>query len=161
MVPTINGKITAKLHGDTFAILKGSKNQKAAFDVLSKMVVDKDLYQIYGGMPAKVEDRPGFFQGLNDRATPNKVDWTVADEMLKYPDLPNHESWTPNLAQNNALFDKFRTTMDSTPNLDLDKEINKLQSDLDALSVQLDTEAAERLDRIWPGPGEAPQAYAW
>ena len=29
------------------------------------------------------------------------------------------------------------------------------------LSVQLDTEAAERLDQIWPGPGEAPQAYAW
>jgi hypothetical protein len=83
-------------------------------------------------MPAKVEDRPAFFQGLTDRSTPNKPDWSVADEMLKYPDLPNHESWTPAIAQNNALFDKFRTTMDSTPNLDLDKEILKLQSDLDA-----------------------------
>ena len=31
----------------------------------------------------------------------------------------------------------------------------------DALSVQLDTEVMEQLDRIWPGPGEAPQAYAW
>ena len=30
-----------------------------------------------------------------------------------------------------------------------------------ALSVQLDAEAVERLDRIWPGPGEAPHAYAW
>jgi aryl-alcohol dehydrogenase-like predicted oxidoreductase len=39
--------------------------------------------------------------------------------------------------------------------------IAELQSDLDALSVQLDTESMERLDRIWPGPGEAPQAYAW
>src|SRR3954453_16586326 len=37
----------------------------------------------------------------------------------------------------------------------------ELQSDLDALSVQLDSETADRLDRIWPGPGEAPQAYAW
>jgi hypothetical protein len=27
--------------------------------------------------------------------------------------------------------------------------------------VQLDDEVVERLDRIWPGPGEAPQAYAW
>ena len=34
--------------------------------------------------------------------------------------------------------------------------IEELQSDLGALSVQLDTEVAERLDRIWPGPGEAP-----
>jgi aryl-alcohol dehydrogenase-like predicted oxidoreductase len=37
----------------------------------------------------------------------------------------------------------------------------ELRSDLGALSVQLDSEVAERLDRIWPGPGEAPQAYAW
>jgi aryl-alcohol dehydrogenase-like predicted oxidoreductase len=38
--------------------------------------------------------------------------------------------------------------------------IEELRLDLDALSVQLDAEAPERLDRIWPGPGEAPQAYA-
>jgi aryl-alcohol dehydrogenase-like predicted oxidoreductase len=39
--------------------------------------------------------------------------------------------------------------------------IEELRADLGALSVQLDAEVAERLDRIWPGPGEAPQAYAW
>ncbi|WUF06146.1 aldo/keto reductase [Streptomyces sp. NBC_00487] len=37
----------------------------------------------------------------------------------------------------------------------------QLRSNLGALSVQLDDEVMERLDRIWPGPGEAPQAYAW
>ena len=37
----------------------------------------------------------------------------------------------------------------------------ELRSGLGALSVQLDAEAAEELDRIWPEPGEAPQAYAW
>jgi aryl-alcohol dehydrogenase-like predicted oxidoreductase len=39
--------------------------------------------------------------------------------------------------------------------------LEELRSDLGALSVQLDAEAVERLDQIWPGPGEAPQAYAW
>ena len=39
--------------------------------------------------------------------------------------------------------------------------IEELHADLGALSVQLDAEVAERLDQIWPGPGEAPQAYAW
>jgi aryl-alcohol dehydrogenase-like predicted oxidoreductase len=39
--------------------------------------------------------------------------------------------------------------------------IEELQSDLGALSVRMDDEVAARLDRIWPGPGEAPQAYAW
>jgi aryl-alcohol dehydrogenase-like predicted oxidoreductase len=37
----------------------------------------------------------------------------------------------------------------------------ELQSGLGALSVPLDTDVVERLDEIWPGPGEAPQAYAW
>ena len=41
------------------------------------------------------------------------------------------------------------------------RTIEELQSDLGALSVQLDAEVVERLDQIWPGPGEAPQAYAW
>jgi aryl-alcohol dehydrogenase-like predicted oxidoreductase len=39
--------------------------------------------------------------------------------------------------------------------------IEELRADLAALSVQLDDKAVERLDRIWPGPGEAPRAYAW
>jgi aryl-alcohol dehydrogenase-like predicted oxidoreductase len=39
--------------------------------------------------------------------------------------------------------------------------IEELQADLGALSVQLDDHVVERLDQIWPGPGEAPQAYAW
>ena len=39
--------------------------------------------------------------------------------------------------------------------------IEELHADLGALSVQLDAEVVERLDQIWPGPGEAPQAYAW
>jgi aryl-alcohol dehydrogenase-like predicted oxidoreductase len=39
--------------------------------------------------------------------------------------------------------------------------IEELHADLGALSVHLDDEIAERLDRIWPGPGEAPQSYAW
>ena len=39
--------------------------------------------------------------------------------------------------------------------------IEELGSDLGALSVRLDAEVAARLDQIWPGPGEAPKAYAW
>ena len=37
----------------------------------------------------------------------------------------------------------------------------ELRADLGGLSVHLDDEVVERLDSIWPGPGEAPQAYAW
>ncbi len=133
VVPTINGKTTAKLHGDTFAIMKDSKNKDIAFKVLSKMVVDQELMQFYGGMPATASDWPAFFAAFDKKVGTNKIDWTVAQAMLKYPDLPNHESWLPNMVKANSLFTEFRTKMDQTPGLDMDKEITKLQSDLDAV----------------------------
>ncbi len=133
VMPEIKGKTTAKLHGDTFAILKDSKNKEAAFKVLSAMVVDKDLYQIYGGMPAREEDRPEFFARLGERTAPNKVDWAVAEEMLLYPDLPNHEAWLPNITKANDLFNKFRTYMDQTPGVDMDAAIADLQAELEAV----------------------------
>jgi aryl-alcohol dehydrogenase-like predicted oxidoreductase len=39
--------------------------------------------------------------------------------------------------------------------------VAELQACLGALSVQLSPEVMGRLDEIWPGPGEAPQAYSW
>src|SRR4051812_7959882 len=39
--------------------------------------------------------------------------------------------------------------------------IEELRADLGALAVHLDDELVQRLGQIWPGPGEAPQAYAW
>jgi aryl-alcohol dehydrogenase-like predicted oxidoreductase len=39
--------------------------------------------------------------------------------------------------------------------------IDELHADLGALTVRLGEDTLQRLDRIWPGPGEAPQAYSW
>ena len=39
--------------------------------------------------------------------------------------------------------------------------LDELHADLGALSVHLDQDTLGELDRIWPGPGEAPQAYSW
>jgi aryl-alcohol dehydrogenase-like predicted oxidoreductase len=41
------------------------------------------------------------------------------------------------------------------------RTVEELREDLGAASVALDAGTLERLDRIWPGPGEAPQAYSW
>jgi len=132
VMPSYNGEITAKLHGDTFAITEDSKNKELAFKVLTDMVVAPELYQIYGGMPAKLEDRPAFFESLDERTAPNEIDWSVAEEMLNYPDLPNHEAWTPNVAVVKNILDTFRTTMDQTPDMNLDEAITQLKSDLEA-----------------------------
>jgi len=55
MVANADGVITAKLHGDTFGITKGTKNPEAAFTVLSHMLGDasEELAALYGGFPAR------------------------------------------------------------------------------------------------------------
>src|SRR5260221_4055975 len=62
VVPSYNGTPTAGMHGDTFAIPKASKNQQIAFDVLSKMVADKDLASLYGGIPGDLTQRQSFVE---------------------------------------------------------------------------------------------------
>lgn len=41
------------------------------------------------------------------------------------------------------------------------RTLDQLESALRSLDVQLDGEVLSRLDRIFPGPGPAPEAYAW
>ncbi len=133
VVPSYNGKITAGMDGDTFAIPKGSKNQEVAFKVLSQMVVDHDLSVIYGGIPGNTEDRASFFATLDKQAAPNKIDWNVAVEMLKYPNIPHHEEWMPNLLKSETALDAFRAKLGTTPGLDVAKEFDTLKAQLDAL----------------------------
>jgi aryl-alcohol dehydrogenase-like predicted oxidoreductase len=37
----------------------------------------------------------------------------------------------------------------------------QLESAVAALNVKLDANALAEIDRIWPGPGTAPQSYSW
>jgi aryl-alcohol dehydrogenase-like predicted oxidoreductase len=41
------------------------------------------------------------------------------------------------------------------------RSMGDLHTSLGALDVRLGPETLKELDQIWPGPGEAPQAYAW
>jgi hypothetical protein len=50
--------------------------------------------------------------------------------MVKYPDLPNHEAWLPNLTKANDLFAKFKTLMEQSPDLNMDTEISKFETQL-------------------------------
>jgi aryl-alcohol dehydrogenase-like predicted oxidoreductase len=39
--------------------------------------------------------------------------------------------------------------------------VEHLHANLGGLALHLEPDVLQELDRIWPGPGEAPQAYAW
>jgi aryl-alcohol dehydrogenase-like predicted oxidoreductase len=39
--------------------------------------------------------------------------------------------------------------------------MEQLDGNLHALSITLDQQVLDRLDEIFPGPGPAPESYAW
>lgn len=134
VLPSHNGVYTAKLHGDTFRILNTTENPEEAFTVLSYLIGDAslDLLSVYGGMPAREEDRETFFAGLDEKY-PQGVNWEVARESLNYPDIPSHESWMPNFNKAEDRLQTFITLYQGTPGLDMDAELDRLVADLQAI----------------------------
>jgi multiple sugar transport system substrate-binding protein len=136
-MPSYKGKVTAKLHADTFGILKGSKNQKQAFEVLTYLLGEKanDLASLYGGMPARLSLQKTFFAALKD-ADPykgNDINMDVITESLKYNDNPNHEEGMPNFLESSARYGKFSDSFGTDPKFDLEAGEAELVKDLQAL----------------------------
>jgi multiple sugar transport system substrate-binding protein len=133
-VPSFNGKTTAALNADTFRILKSSKNPDAAFEVLTYLLGDgsKDLLGVYGGMPARTADQDSFFEGM-DKKFPQKPNWDVAKEGVKYADNPNFENYIPAYNKTLDRVIKFWSKVTATPGLDIDKEIAAMKSDIQAI----------------------------
>ncbi len=132
VMPSYNGKITAKMHGDTFAILSASKHPKEAFQVYMYMLNEgaKDLYAIYGGLPAKKADQADYLKSLDEKFAPNKVNWQVALDSIQYMDVPNHELYIPNYSKAMDLFTSLTSDIEGNDKLDMDKRIEQLTSDL-------------------------------
>lgn len=62
--PSYNGTITAKMHADTFGILKGCPTPDEAFAVLTYMLSKEhvsELLIIYGGIPARLSLQSDYF----------------------------------------------------------------------------------------------------
>lgn len=132
--PEYDGTVTAKLHADTFRILNASDNHEAAFEVLTYLLgpASETLLQVYGGVPARPEDQDAFFAAL-DETYPQGVNWQVAIDSLDYPDNPNHESNMPNFQQADERIGAFGSLLSSTPDLDVEAEMEALVSDLQVI----------------------------
>lgn len=135
IVPSYKGKITSKMHGDTFAIMKDSKNPKEAFKVYTYMLGEgaADLYKIYGGLPARKSQQAAFFKGLDEKFAPNKINWQVAIDMIPFMDAPNHELWTPNYNKAEDAWKKLGSDLASNPKLDVAKRVTDFIAELDKI----------------------------
>lgn len=130
-LPSYNGKITATLHSDSFRLMKATKHPEQAFKVLAYFLTTgaPDLLKIYNAMPANSKLQDDYFASL-DKVWTQHPNWQVAKDALQYPDVPNHEGWTPAFTKAETRAQVLGTKLITDPKTDLDAEAKSLQADL-------------------------------
>ena len=134
-IPSHNGKITAPLNADTFAVLKNSKNQDAAFAAMVYLLQDqsRSLLPLYGGAPARTAEQDEFFASIaKTDGFPADVDWKVAKDAIQYADIPNFEAPMPAYNKSLDILDTYRSKWFTKPGLDMDQEFEALRAELQA-----------------------------
>ena len=135
-LPAVDGQTTAKMHADTFAIMKGSKNPEATFEVLSYFIGEKaaEMTQMYGGMPARLSLQGDYFDTFAQGVPGGEsVNWDPVVASMAYADNPNHESYMPSPQEANERYNEFWTLVTTDPDLDVDTELDQLVVDLQAI----------------------------
>ena len=79
VAPSSNGTTTAKLHADTFSMLKTTSTRTMTFKVLSALAASGDLATIYGAMPADPTQQQAFIDSITKAYPKAKLDWSVPD----------------------------------------------------------------------------------
>jgi len=136
VVPTYDGKTTAKLHADTFVIMKGTKHPDEAFQAYLYLLKSKELFEAYGALPAIKTMQSDFFKTLDAKFAPVKANWQVALDSLAYPDVPNHEEDLPNFLKAKQAITDFGTLLRSKPGLDIAAESKKFQEQMTGIFAE-------------------------
>jgi multiple sugar transport system substrate-binding protein len=139
IAPSYNGTITAKLHADTFSLLKTTKNPDAAFKAMTALVGSAELLTLYGAFPANPAQQDAFFKATNANFPGVKLDWSVPQAMLAYPDVPNHQSWVPNYAKAKAAWQAFQNKYRTTAGVNIDTELATLKTTLQGIFDEVAT----------------------
>jgi len=132
-MPSYKGKTTAKMHADTFVITKQSKNQEAAFKVLTWLLGEgsSDLLNIYGGMPARKSLQENFLANFFKNKFPERtINTKVVVDSIAYADNPNHEGWMPSFQETTTRYSDFWNVLVNEPSISVNDEAQKLLKDL-------------------------------
>jgi multiple sugar transport system substrate-binding protein len=137
VVPSYKGKVTSKLHADTFRILASTPHPKETFEVFTYLQGDAApaLLKTYGEFPARKDLRVAFLANL-DVIFPQRADWSVAEASLEHPDIPSHEGPLPNSANAQSRIDRFGELLTTDPAADVPVEAARLRADLSILFAE-------------------------
>jgi len=133
IAPAYNGTITAKLHADTFSLLKTTKHPDEAFKAMTALVASGELLTLYGGMPANPAQRDAFFKATDANFPGVKLDWSIPQAMLPFADVPNHQAWVPNYAKAKTAWQAFQNKYRTTAGVDIDAELATLKTTLQGI----------------------------
>ncbi len=133
-LPTNDGVVTSKVHGDTFRLHADTEHPEEAFAVLSYFLTDAtlDLLDVYGGMPARPDIRDAYFSNL-DEQFPQGVNWDVIIAGLDYSDVPNHQIAMPNFLESDARIKELESPLMEDPTFDVDAAVAELEADLETI----------------------------
>lgn len=130
------GQPTAKMHADTFGIMKSSDEPEAAWDVLKFFLGENaaTMTSMYGGMPARLSLQGDYFDSFSQSVpSGDLLNWQVVVDSMAYADNPNHESYMPSPQEANDRYNEFWSLLGQEPGLDVEEQIDLLVVDLQAI----------------------------
>jgi len=137
--PSYNGTYYSPMDADTLRISKDTKNPDAAFTVLTAMVTadGAPLLQVYGAYPALPAIQKSYIDAQKAKY-PSVTHWELVPLALSKAVSPHHESYYPGFNKGQVRFNDFRSLLygDTGSTIDVNKELDKLQSDLQSIVDQ-------------------------
>lgn len=134
--PAYEGTIYAPIDMDNFRIHKSTAHPAEAFTVLQYLLDEAalDLLTVYGGYPARPDLQDAAIQAKAEQY-PSVQNWDVVPLSIGFAPVPHHEAWYPNFNKGQVRFSDFRTLLgsDGGGDIDLAAELDRLQSDLQAI----------------------------
>jgi len=133
-VPSFNGKPTSRRDQAGFGIPIASQNQEAAMQVIMQLTADPGLITAYRIVPARLDLRKDLTKLLSEQNP--AVDWQVMVDSLEYPDNPPYSQFLPRASGVFNRFGTFAQGLLTDENFAVDDELDKLETDLQALLAQ-------------------------
>jgi len=133
-IPSYEGTVTVDWSSGMVGVLNATAHPREAVLVAHALATSPELLALWGDVPALESMQPSFFEALAKKHP--DVDLQVAVDSLEYLGFLPHTTIMPNHPAAYARFDDLRDLMSARGDLDLDVEIDKLESDLQAIFIE-------------------------